>query len=323
MTQEMTMKNISPLPVTFYLRIQDPKDQPGSFKASRDVVTLLPNESCEVVLSFDPNRKDRNDRNCQKVNGKLKIEYDDHPHKDFVDLNGEVNFPNLDLDEKVLDFGAILNETSKQLTLTMTNNEVLAVNYKWAFVDLNDDAGNKSVSIRGVDVAINQVFDILPIQGRLEPGESQTVTVTYQGVTDRNDKSSETKSEATAVCMVEGGPEYEVNLLGESAPLKFDLSDRDLDFGDILYDQIGEKEVYISNPGRVAGYYAFNLAQIARPTTTDAYPLAGIIHPAKAPNDRQKVVVRFRTGIPDSVQETIMVEMAHRCPGIFARKQNG
>merc|ERR1719331_109079 len=187
----------------------------------------------------------------------------------------------------------------------MTNKELLPVNYKWVFVEeeQKDDQGAKSITIQGIDVAINQVFDILPIQGRLETGEQQTVTVTYYGLNDR-------KFNATAVCVVEGGPEYEVNLLGEAAKLEYRLDKNEIDFGDILYDQIVEREVYISNPGRVAGYFNFNLSQIARPTTTDAHPLAGIIQS----DERQKVMVKFRTGIPDFVEETILVEAAHFQP---------
>ena len=67
---------------------------------------------------------------CGKLPGKLTIVYEDHPQKDVVDLLGEVNFPNLHLDASILDFGSILNETTKQMTLTMTDKELLAVNYK-------------------------------------------------------------------------------------------------------------------------------------------------------------------------------------------------
>ena len=41
--------------------------------------------------------------------------------------------------------------------LVANRAQVLPVNYKWVFVEEADDAGNKSVTIKGIDVAINQV----------------------------------------------------------------------------------------------------------------------------------------------------------------------
>ena len=66
----------------------------------------------------------------------------------------------LSVRSQVLDFGSILNETTKQMTLTMTNKELLGVNYKWVFVEeeQKDDQGAKAITIQGIDVAINQVF---------------------------------------------------------------------------------------------------------------------------------------------------------------------
>lgn len=221
------------------------------------------------------------------------VRYEDHPQKDLVDLIGEVVFPNLSFDTKILDFGSILNHTKKEMTLTMKNVSSLPVNYHWVFLppeESNALHDTKKAAKLPEGVQINQVFDILPINGRLEPNEQQVVTITYFGLENF-------VAEAVTSCVVEGGPEYEVLLKGEAARLEYNLDKYELNFGDILYDLIGEKEVYITNPGRVSAYFNFNLGQLQRPLTTDAHPLAGIIQPGekqKVPEPGTKQVFLWR-----------------------------
>lgn len=52
-----------------------------------------------------------------------------------------------------------------------------------------------------------QVFDILPLYGTLKPGETEQITLTFYG-------HANIKSTAKALCEVEGGPTYEVDLQG-------------------------------------------------------------------------------------------------------------
>ncbi|CAE6909373.1 Hydin [Symbiodinium natans] len=122
----------------------------------------------------------------------------------------------------------------------------------------------------------------------------------YEALRDRSFK-------AVAVCMVDGGPEYEVSLKGTAAPCKYSLDRNDLDFGDIPFTEVGESEIYLSNRGQVAASFNFNLAGISRPFVVDVVPNNGILKP----EERLKVVVRFRAGIPDLVVETVLVEVAH------------
>ena len=51
--------------------------------------------------------------------------------------------------------------------------------------------------------AINEVFDILPIRGELQPGQTEEVQFLFYG-------HSECKFQALAACEVQGGPEYDV-----------------------------------------------------------------------------------------------------------------
>jgi len=67
--------------------------------------------------------------------GKIKIDHFEHDHKDQVDLVGEVCFPNLKLDTNLINFGSILNDTSKKILINMENTSEMALYYEWTFVE--------------------------------------------------------------------------------------------------------------------------------------------------------------------------------------------
>lgn len=346
LSEPLVLKNISPLEVRFFIKVQPP------FYVNVDTVFLRPHEDIEIRVEFDPAFKV--DRVCGTVKQKLSIVYQDHPQRDHVGLIGEVIFPNLTLGANKLDFGSVLNETTKQMTITMGNPNALPVNYQWSFVedaDLNDEElarreqstgtsafagtlmspGNshtsgfnrqgspsapssvapeghrtsvsqapKKMSMKPALVDINQIFDILPIMGTLEPGHTQDITFTYYGMRNQ-------KFDVTAVCQTEGGPEYEVALKGQASKLDFYLDKTELDFGEVPYTEVQEREVLLVNTGKVAFQYSWNLCALSRPSVLDCWPIAGEI---KA-GDKERITIRFRPGIPDEVAEVALLEVAH------------
>ena len=66
-----------------------------------------------------------------------------------------------------------------------------------------------------------------PIWGHLKPGESEQVEFLFHA-------QGRQRIETTAVCVVEGGLEYEIKLLGESSLIDFKLSTQLLDFNEVL-----------------------------------------------------------------------------------------
>lgn len=79
-----------------------------------------------------------------------------------------------------IDFGCILNDTSKRKYLVLTNISEMPVSYEWSFLEeettsLNavqeeDETTKKGKKKKPKQLPINEVFDILPVSGRLEPG---------------------------------------------------------------------------------------------------------------------------------------------------------
>lgn len=69
-----------------------------------------------------------------------------------------------------------------------------------------------------------QVFDILPIYGVLQPGESQLVSFSFYGHADIS-------GQVLALCEVEEGPTYEITLKGEASLVTYSLNRTEIDFG--------------------------------------------------------------------------------------------
>lgn len=75
---------------------------------------------------------------CSRVSEEvLVLRYLEHPHVDYVDLRGEVHFPNLHFQTMDLNFGCILNDTEVIRDISMSNCSPLLIKYRWSF--LTDD----------------------------------------------------------------------------------------------------------------------------------------------------------------------------------------
>ena len=207
----LEIKNGGPLPTKITLKIDPP------FSCATETLTLTNGEPEKVSIDFDPGMKQ--DRLSDNISGKLMISHANHPHKDTVNLKGEVCFPNLQILPPNIEFGCILNDTSKKKFLVLTNVSKMPVNYEWSFLEeeqsnLNaveeEDENSRRKKKKAKALPINEVFDILPVSGKLEPGQVEHVEFTFQA-------GHGLLYNGIAVCSVDGGPDYEVPIVGESS----------------------------------------------------------------------------------------------------------
>jgi hydrocephalus-inducing protein len=250
----------------------------------------------------------KQDRLSDSITGKLAITHANHPHKDLVQLQGEVAFPNLQILPPNIDFGCILNDTNKKKYLVLTNISEMPVNYEWSFLEeepsqLNavaeEDETRKSKKKKKA-LPINEVFDILPVSGRLEPGQTENVEFTFQA-------GHGLLYNGVAVASVDGGPDYEVPIVGESSFVDFKLSTHELVYGEIPYNDSSSKEFYIENIGKVPFEFNINLSTVSRPGIIQCSHMTGKV----IAGERFKVVVKFFPGVPDDIDEMLLVECGH------------
>ncbi|RHY53725.1 hypothetical protein DYB38_002829 [Aphanomyces astaci] len=305
-TQPLVFTNVCELPLSFVLKTQVP------FAVDMWEAVLQPAESVALNVEFYPGYKD--DHISRSINGKLVTSYSGHPQKDTMELKGDICFPNLEFEYSRIDFGSILNDTQKALSVKVTNISQVATAFHWVFIE-DEKESRAAATAKRPYIPINQVFDILPIRGVLQPHETESVEFIFYGHANRKFKS-------IVACEVEGGPEYELTLSGEASSVSYRLDRPYIDFGPVVYNKSEDREFCILNLGKVAFSFAISLDKLSRSGIADVSPIAGRIFA----NDKQRISVRFRPGIPACMVETLWLEVAHfqpvefklYCHGIFA-----
>ncbi|KAF4655034.1 hypothetical protein FOL46_008426, partial [Perkinsus olseni] len=277
MTRPLKITNISPLPITFSLKVPVPfyirLPQAATLVGVEGVsvaegsVNLDPEASATVEVDFDPSYKV--DRQCAVLKQNISITYRDHPQKDSLEAIGEVVFPNLSFERAELDFGAVLNRT-------VTEKQVL----------LNT-------------ISPNMAFDIEPIAGTIPAHTTETVCFRFNGIPDR-------LCEAVARCNVIGGQSYDVMLRGRASELSFRIDKTHLDFGNMQFDNFAERELVIVNKSCVTAFFAVDLRGLKRRVLT-VTPEKGKIHG----DGKAKLTVNFSPGIPSEVSEVFLIRVSH------------
>ncbi|KAM7413943.1 hypothetical protein PAMA_018980 [Pampus argenteus] len=115
-------------------------------------------------------------------------------------------------------------------------------------------------------VCVEEVFDVLPIYGQLQPGDQQLVTFYFYG----HDFVSR---EAVALCQVEEGPTYEIKLRGKASAVSYSLDSAIVHFGPQLFDHVGEAKVILRNTGKVG--FKFSIEQLQKEEEEEADEEAG------------------------------------------------
>lgn len=281
LTQTVRLTNVSPLPLTLAARCSPP------FSVDLAEVTLGASEGKVATVTFDPTFDA--DRVSRRHEAKLSICYREHPRTDEVALVGDTAFPNLAFDLAEADFGCLPNGATRTLSLSITNSSRVAATYEWAIAA--DSVESEAAA---------GLFDVLPLRGCLQPSESETVELLYRGGID-------IQAAATMLCKVRGGPEYEMPVCAESAAVSYELSHSNLDFGLQSYDQVQEKELWLTNAGRVPVSFEVKLDEISRPNIVEVVPATGQI----AASSKQKIVVRMLPGLPQRVHEVLLLQVGH------------
>jgi len=291
--QILELTNKTSLPLVFSLKASQP------FHLDKLDWSLDAGEIAQVSVGFDPSY--RNDRQSQRIESKIQVSYPEHPQRDTIGIVGEINFPNLSFDNSIVNFGSVLNDTTKTMVVRVKNTSKVEAEFSWSFVE-DAEAARLAATTRRPYIPVNQVYDILPIRSKLAPGEEEDVEFIYYGHAHRKFKGG-------CLCEVEGGPEYELTLIGEASTVGFKLDRSLLNFGKVLYSRREDREFHIINPTKVAFSYRIHVLKQDgdRQGIVEVHPSHGKV----SPNDKNRVVVKFRAGLPERVMVNLCVECAH------------
>ena len=159
-------------------------------------------------------------------------------------------------------------------------------------------------------VPINEIFDILPLSGSLEPGEIENVEFVFNAISGQKFKTN-------AVCEVEGGPEYKVTLSGDASLISYKINLGSsgnktfcLDFGEVRFCDWINKDFYVENNGKVTFEYHVDLSTIERKGLIEVNPLTGKI----SGGEKQRFIVKLSPGMPKKLEEVFFIQIGYDEP---------
>ncbi|XP_077612463.1 hydrocephalus-inducing protein homolog [Crocuta crocuta] len=170
-------------------------------------------------------------------------------------------------------------------------------------------------------IGVEEVFDILPLYGVLQPHSNHQISFTFYGHCD-------IIAQAKALCEVEGGPTYEIMLRGEASLVNYFFDTKDINYGLQLFDHVTENEITLKNTGKVGFEFKVLTDHLSSPDNL----LPGV--PLIVPNSgfisshkEQVLKVYYLPGVPEVFHRSFQIQIAHLDPenitlhgeGIFPR----
>ncbi|KAM8982880.1 hydrocephalus-inducing protein-like [Ara ararauna] len=166
-------------------------------------------------------------------------------------------------------------------------------------------------------LGVEEVFDILPLHGELQPGQSQRVAFTFFG-------HANTVTQVTVLCRVEGGPSYKVALRGEASHISYLLDTSEIDCGLQVFNKVTEAAVTLQNSGKLG----FAFVVLSPGTGTAASPLPGmpLVVPSTGyvePGKQQVLKVYYLPGVPGVFCRAFQMQVGHLEPEKISVKGEG
>ncbi|XP_065519888.1 hydrocephalus-inducing protein-like, partial [Lathamus discolor] len=319
MYKPLSVKNMCSLPLSVVLALEQPfsictaDQQP--LPADAQPMKLRTGEELQLCIGFNPAYEE--DLLIRAAEKALKIKFLEHPHEEQVTVRGEVYFPNLQIQTTAVDFGCILNDSKDVRYMEMTNCSPLVVQYHWAFLKDSQVNPVRFMETEPLALGVEEVFDILPLHGELQPGQSQRVSFSFFG-------HANTVSQVTALCRVEGGPSYEVALRGEASHISYLLDTTEIDCGLQVFNKVTEAALTLQNSGKLG----FAFAVLSPGTGTAASPLPGVplVVPSRGyvePGKQQVLKVYYLPGVPGVFCRAFQIQLGHLEPEKISLKGEG
>ncbi|XP_021570831.1 hydrocephalus-inducing protein homolog, partial [Carlito syrichta] len=172
-----------------------------------------------------------------------------------------------------------------------------------------------------LSIGIEEVFDILPLYGVLQPHSSHQISFTFYG-------HCNIIAQAKALCEVEGGPTYEIILKGEASLVNYSFDTKHINYGLQLFDHVTEREITLKNMGKVG--FEFKVLMDHQSSPENLLPGVPLILPLSgfiSSHNEQVLKVYYLPGVPEIFQRNFQIQIAHLDPenitlsgeGIFPR----
>ena len=159
------------------------------------------------------------------------------------------------------------------------------------------------------NVGIEEVFDILPLYGTLKPSETQQFQFSFYG-------HAYIKADAVAVCNVQGGPNYEIQLSGQASLVQYSVSEKEIDFGYQAYDQLNCYSINVHNTGKVSFDFVVLDADggdSTQPGVVNVVPAKGYVNSGES----IQLSVKYIAGVPETFSKSFQIRVAYFEPEVI------
>ena len=280
-TYKSSIKNVAELPLIVSALATPPFFiEPSNFN-------LEPEEGAEFEVIFKPEFK--KDFTSQLIESKIVFSFENNPQQYFINVNANMIFPNLKFEADFVDFGSMLKHTEETKTLKVTNSSEVPVVYEFELLPKENG------------VEISKIFDVSPIRGEVDVGESIDIHITFFAM----DKEFDNHFEGIAVCHIKGGPDYSINLTGSSAAVQYDLSPKSLDFGTRYYAENIKSNITLTNDSDIPLSYEIKLPKGNIMSHIVVDPMEGTIDVGC----KQVFRINAIPGFPTFIKDSIIVEI--------------
>ncbi|XP_045149859.1 hydrocephalus-inducing protein homolog [Echinops telfairi] len=159
-----------------------------------------------------------------------------------------------------------------------------------------------------LSLGIEEVFDILPLYGVLQPHSSHQMSFTFYG-------HCGIMASTKALCEVEGGPTYEITLKGEASLVSYSFDTKEINYGLQLFDHVTEREITLKNTGKVGFEFRVVIDHQSSPDSLLPgvpliLPISGFIESHK----EQVLKVSYLPGVPGVFHRSFQIQIAHLDP---------
>ncbi|KAF6780525.1 hypothetical protein AHF37_00011 [Paragonimus kellicotti] len=252
-TKHLLMTNTSPLPVIFrwsflvgeranivFRRQTRLPDSPLA-TTQRDREPISDTERTSAKLGSVTDGGNEMQWKSRQTQEKLMTEAEPPSVSDGPEEVSEKNESILPEEQKIIkdsEFLAIQQESAPVETYTTSDptdvlvekNEVLS-----CLIEQDNDV---------IPLGIEEIFDITPLYGELAAGETQSMSFVFYGHAD-------IEASITAVCEVEGGPTYTMEISGGASYIDYYLDRTEIDFDPVRFDKPAVSELLLANIGQV------------------------------------------------------------------------
>ena len=276
-----SIKNTSKLPLIIMADVNPP------FFVSTEQMYLDPNTSTSFEVIFDPSFK--KDFTSQKIDGKITFSLDNNPQQYFIDLHASLVFPNLSLSPSKICFGSLLKSTEDNKIVHITNISSIPVSFFWELLPKKKET----------DIA--KLFDIYPIRGDLEVGESQDIHISFFAL----DRDDENFFDGIAVCHVIGGPDYTIDLNGSSSAIEYQLGPKTIDFGTCYLAENLQSKVSLTNASDISLQYEIKMPKSLSMAFLSVEPTKGSLEVGQTQVFNLSVI----PGYPSKMKDCFLIQI--------------